>query len=116
MRVKRGTFVKKTHKKILKLAKGYKERRSKLFKEAKQAVIKAGMYAYRDRRKKKTEKKHEWHITINAGLREIDNNLSFSKFMHFLKMKNIGLDKKMLAKLAMDHQDIFKKLVEGVRV
>lgn len=101
------------HKKWLKRAKGYRGRRSTVFKLAKEAVLKAGQHAYYDRRKKKGNFRTAWNIVINAGVRKHD--LSYSKFIHALKEKNIGLNRKSLAALAQDHPDIFDKVVENAK-
>ena len=89
-RVKRGVQAKKRHKKILKLAKGYRGARSRTFKVANQAVLKAGQYAYRDRKVKKRTFRSLWIIRINAAVRE--HGLSYSVFMNGLKKANIDLD------------------------
>ena len=94
-RVKRGVQAKKRHKKILKLAKGYRGARSRTFKVANQAVLKAGQYAYRDRKVKKRTFRSLWIIRINAAVREHD--LSYSVFMNGLKKANIDLDRRVLA-------------------
>ena len=88
-RVKRGVQAKKRHKKILKLAKGYRGARSRTFKVANQAVLKAGQYAYRDRRVKKRNFRALWIVRINAAVRA--NGLSYSVFMNALKKSNICL-------------------------
>ena len=107
-RVKRGVTSKARHKKVLKLAKGYYGARSRTFKVAKQAVIKAGQYAYRDRRVRKRDFRSLWIIRINAAARE--NGLSYSQFMHGLKNAEIDLDRKVLADLAMNEADTFASL------
>ncbi|MDX2164716.1 MAG: 50S ribosomal protein L20, partial [Gammaproteobacteria bacterium] len=97
-RVKRGVTARARHKKVLKQAKGYREARSRVFRVAKQAVTRAGQYAYRDRRVKKREFRGLWIVRINAGARE--NGISYSKFMAGLKKLNIELDRKVLADIA----------------
>ena len=98
MRVKRGFKANRRRKKILKLAKGYRGGRSKLFRTALNAVDKALMYAYRDRRTRKRDFRKLWISRINAAARL--NNLSYSKFIHGLKLANIKIDRKVLAELA----------------
>ncbi|MBN1930341.1 MAG: 50S ribosomal protein L20 [Desulfobacterales bacterium] len=98
MRVKRGFKARRRRKKILKLAKGFRGGRSKLFRTAADAVDKALMYAYRDRRTRKRDFRRLWIARINAAARM--NNLSYSKFMHGLKLADIGIDRKVLADLA----------------
>ena len=90
-RVKRGVESRRKHKKVLKLAKGYRGARSRTFKVAKQAVTRAGQYAYRDRRVKKRDVRSLWIIRITAAVRE--NGLTYSKFMSALKKLNIDLIK-----------------------
>lgn len=112
-RVKRGVQSKKRHKKILKQAKGYRGARSRTFKVAKQAVQRAGQYAYRDRRKKKSTFRALWIIRINAAARE--NNLSYSKLMHGLKSAGVEIDRKMLADLAVHDADAFKAISDKAK-
>ena len=98
MRVKRGYKARKRRKKVLKLAKGYRGGRSKLFRTAADAVDKALMYAYRDRKVRKRDFRKLWIIRINAAAHM--NDLSYSKLMHGLKLANIEIDRKVLAELA----------------
>ena len=98
MRVKRGYKARHRRKKILKLAKGFRGGRSKLFRTAADSVDKALMYAYRDRRVRKRDFRRLWIARINAAARM--NDLSYSKFIHGLKLSNIELDRKVLAELA----------------
>ena len=97
-RVKRGVTARARHKKILALAKGYRGRRKNVYRIAKQAVMKAGQYAYRDRRQKKRQFRQLWIARINAAARE--NGLPYSKFMNGLKKALIEIDRKVLADLA----------------
>lgn len=97
------------HKKWIKRAKGFRGRRNSVFKLAKEAVLKAGQYAYRDRRKKKTTFRQHWHVIINGAVRT--HNLSYSRFMHDLRQNNIHLNRKMLAELAMNHRPVFDEVV-----
>jgi len=112
-RVKRGVQAKKRHKKILKLAKGYRGARSRTFKVANQAVIKAGQYAYRDRKVKKRTFRSLWIIRINAAVRE--HGLSYSVFMNGLKKANIDLDRRVLANMAVENKEGFASLVSKVK-
>ena len=98
MRVKRGFKARKRRKKVLKLAKGFRGGRSKLFRTAADAVDKALMYAYRDRRVRKRDFRQLWIVRINAAARM--NDISYNKFIHGLKVANINLDRKILANLA----------------
>ena len=97
-RVKRGVQAHARHKKVMKAAKGYYGARSKVFRVAKQAVIKAGQYAYRDRRQKKRQFRALWIARINAAARM--NGLSYSRFMNGLKRAGVELDRKVLAEIA----------------
>lgn len=108
-RVKRGVTAHARHKKILEKAKGYYGARSRIFRAAKQAVIKAGQYAFRDRRAKKREFRALWIIRINAGAR--DNGISYSKFMRGLKLASIDIDRKILADLAINDKVGFTAIV-----
>ncbi len=110
MRIKRGFKARKRRKKVLKLAKGFRGGRSKLFRTAADAVDKALMYAYRDRRQRKRDFRRLWIARINAAARM--NNLSYSKFMHGLKLAKVDLDRKVLADLAISDPAGFAKIVE----
>jgi len=112
MRVKRGTTVKRRHKKILKLAKGYRGGRSKLYKEARQATIHAGADAYRGRKEKKRTNRSLWIIRINAALST--HNISYSQFINKLKTKNIQLDRKILSQIAVEDPQAFEQLVKSI--
>ena len=109
-RVKRGVVARRRHRKVLSRAKGYYGARRKVFRVAKQAVIKAGQYAYRDRRQKKREFRRLWIQRINAGARE--HGMSYSRFINGLKKADIGIDRKMLAELAVNDKVAFKALAE----
>ena len=109
-RVKRGVVAHSKHKKILKLAKGYRGARSRVFKVAKQAVIKAGQYAYRDRKQKKRIFRSLWISKINAAARQ--NNISYSQLINGLKKSDITLNRKMLADLAMNNSKNFSDLIK----
>lgn len=108
-----GTIHKNRRKKVLKKAKGFRGGRSKLFRTAKSAVMKAGQWAYRDRQKKKSEFRKLWIIRINAAVRE--NGMSYSQFMHGLKKLGIDLDRKSLAELAFNEKEVFQAIVEKVK-
>ena len=108
MRVKRGYKAKRRRKKILKLAKGHRGGRSKLFRTAADAVDKALMYAYRDRKARKRDFRRLWISRINAAARM--NNLSYSKFIHGLKLAGINLDRKVLAELAISDPSGFAQI------
>ena len=112
-RVKRGVVARRRHKKILKQAKGYYGARSRVFRVAKQAVIKAGQYAYRDRRQRKRQFRQLWIARINAGARI--NGLSYSKFINGLKKASVEIDRKVLADLAVNEKGAFAALVETAK-
>ncbi len=112
-RVKRGVIARKRHKKILKLAKGYYGARSRVFRVAKQAVIKAGQYAYRDRRQKKRQFRALWIVRINAASRS--NGLGYSRLIAGLRKANIGLDRRVLADLAVHDKPAFAAVVEQAK-
>ena len=111
-RVKRGVVSHSKHKKILKLAKGYRGARSRVFRVAKQAVIKAGQYAYRDRKQKKRIFRSLWISKINAAARQ--NNISYSQLINGLKKSDIKLNRKMLADLAMNNSQNFSDLIKSI--
>ena len=112
-RVKRGVTAHARHKKILKLAKGYYGARSRVFRVAKQAVIKAGQYAYRDRRQRKRQFRALWIARINAAARE--SGISYSRLMDALKKASIDLDRKVLADMAVHDKEGFAELVKQVK-
>lgn len=112
-RVKRGVTAKARHKKVLKQAKGYYGARSRVFRVAKQAVIKAKQYAYRDRKQRKRQFRSLWIVRINAGARE--SGLSYSQFMNGLTKANIELDRRVLADLAVHDKAAFADLVEKAK-
>jgi len=113
MRVKRGSVRRAKHKKVIKLAKGYRGRRKSVFKLAKQAVYKAGQYAYRDRRVKKRQRRSSWIMVINAALSSYD--LSYSKFINRLAEHKIVLNRKIIADLAQNETKVFSAIVEKVK-
>ncbi|HEB94892.1 MAG TPA: 50S ribosomal protein L20 [Sedimenticola thiotaurini] len=112
-RVKRGVQAHAKHKKVLKEAKGYYGARSKVYRVAKQAVIKAGQYAYRDRRQKKRQFRALWIARINAAARE--NGLSYSRMINGLKKAGVEIDRKMLADLAIFDKPAFSALAEQAK-
>lgn len=112
-RVKRGVTAHARHKKVLKKAKGYYGARSRVYRVAFQAVIKAGQYAYRDRRQKKRDFRSLWIVRINAAAR--DCGLSYSRFINGLKKANIEVDRKVLADIAVFEKDAFSALVEKAK-
>ncbi|MEN8166368.1 MAG: 50S ribosomal protein L20 [Pseudomonadota bacterium] len=112
-RIKRGVQARARHKKVLDEAKGYYGARRKVYRVAKQAVIKAGQYAYRDRRQKKRQFRALWIARINAGAR--DNGLSYSRMINGLNLANIEIDRKMLADLAMNDKPAFAALAEKAK-
>lgn len=112
-RVKGGTVTRKRHKRILKLAKGYYGSKHTLFKVSKQAVMKSYQYAYRDRRQKKRDFRKLWIARINAAARL--NNMSYSTFMHGLKLAEIDINRKMLADIAVTDAAVFTALTEQAK-
>lgn len=112
-RVKRGTTVKKKHKNLLARTKGFRHGRKNLIKLARQADIRAGQYAYRDRRQKKRDFRQLWIVQINAACRQ--NDIKYSVFINGLKNKKIDLNRKVLSQIAQENPEEFKKLVEKAR-
>ena len=112
-RVKRGVTARARHKKIFKLSQGFILRRNNVFRVAKQAVMKAGQYAYRDRRNKKRVFRRLWIARINAGARA--NGMTYSVFMNGLKKLGIGLDRKVLSDMAIFDKAGFASLVDKVK-
>ena len=112
-RVKRGTTARARHKKVLAQATGFTRRRKNVFRVAKEAVMKAGQYAYRDRRNKKRTFRAVWIARINAAVRE--HGLSYSVFMNGLTKAEIGLDRKILADMAVLDKPGFAAVVEKVK-
>lgn len=112
-RVKRGVTARAKHKKILKQAKGYYGARSRTYRTAKQAVIKAGQYAYRDRKQRKRQFRALWIQRINAGARE--HGLTYSQFINGLKKAQIELDRKVLSDMAIFDKAGFTQIVEAAK-
>ena len=112
-RVKRGVTARARHKKVLAAAKGYRGRRSTVYRIAKQAVMRAGQYAYRDRRNKKRVFRRLWIARINAAARQ--HGISYSVFINGLNKASIGLDRKVLADLAVNDKPAFEAIVTQVK-
>ena len=113
MRIKRGVNAVKKRRKILKAAKGYFGAKSKLYRVARQAVMKSMMYAYIGRKAKKRDFRKLWIARINAACRI--NGISYSKFMHGLKLADISLNRKILADMAVNNAEAFAELVKTVK-
>jgi large subunit ribosomal protein L20 len=112
-RVKRGVQKRKRKKKLIKQAKGYKWGRKSKYRAAKEALMHAWSYAYRDRKVKKRDFRRLWQVKINAICKA--NDISYSRFISALKKNNIIIDRKILAELAQNHPEIFKKIVEEAK-
>ncbi|MDP2951252.1 MAG: 50S ribosomal protein L20 [bacterium] len=115
-RVKRGTTANKRRKNVLKHTKGFKWGRKSKYKAAKQALQKAWTYGYRDRKVKKRDFRALFQTRISAGLKQEENPLSYSKFIHQLKQNKIELNRKVLAQLVKDKPEVFKELLKQVKV
>ena len=113
MRVKRGTASHRRHKKIIKQAKGFRGKRKNVFKLAKNAVMKAGTNAYRDRKLKKRTFHQLWILRINAACRE--HEIKYSRFIYGLELAGIEINRKMLSELAINNPDVFKEIVEKAK-
>ena len=112
-RVKRGVTARSKHRKVISKAKGYYGARRKVFRVAKQAVIKAGQYAYRDRRQRKRQFRALWITRINAAARA--NELSYSQLIHGLKLAEIDVDRKVLADIAVHDQEAFAAIAAAAK-
>lgn len=112
-RVKRGVTARARHKKVLDLAKGFRGRRKNVYRIAKEAVMKAGQYAYRDRRAKKREFRSLWITRINAAVRQ--SGMTYSVFMNGMKKAHIEIDRKVLADMAVHDAAAFAKIVDQVK-
>jgi len=112
-RVKRGVTARARHKKVLDMAKGYRGRRKNVYRVAKEAVMKAGQYAYRDRRQRKRQFRALWIVRINAAAREL--GMTYSVFISGLKKAAIDMDRKVLADLAVFDKPAFAKIVEQAK-
>lgn len=113
VRVKRGKTARRRRKRLLKQAKGFRWGRKSKYRLAKEALMRAWRYAYRDRKVKKREFRKLWQVQINAACRNL--GISYSQFIHRLKKSKIELNRKMLATLAQSHPEIFKKIIEKVK-
>ena len=112
-RVKRGVTARASHKRVLDAAKGYRGRRKNVFRVANEAVMKAGQYAYRDRRQRKRQFRALWLARINAAARQ--HGLTYSVFMNGLTRAEIGVDRKVLSDIAIFDKDAFAKIVDQVK-
>ncbi len=113
MRIKRGVTARRRHKRLLRLAKGFRGKRKNCYRVAKNAVFKALVYSYRDRKQRKRDFRRLWILRINAAVRKY--GLSYSKFIHGLKEKNIEINRKVLADMAVNDEAGFEKLVQLVK-
>lgn len=109
VRVKGGVHTRRKHKKVLNLAKGYWMTRHKQFKKAKEAVLHAGEYAFVGRKRRKRNFRTLWIVRLNAALREVGS--TYKVFIHALKTKKVELDRKVLAQIAVEYPNTFKKIV-----
>ena len=112
-RVKRGTTQKRRHNKVLKAAKGYRGLRNRLYRQAKNAVAKAGMHAYAHRRTKKRDFRRLWIARLNAACRS--HGISYSRFIHAMHEKKIALDRKVLSDIAIHEPEVFAAIVKAVK-
>ncbi|MDD5396846.1 MAG: 50S ribosomal protein L20 [Candidatus Moranbacteria bacterium] len=112
-RVKRGVAASKRRRNVLEMAKGFRWRRSKNYVAAKEAILKAGKYAHRDRRTKKRTNRALWILRLNNAVRLFD--VTYSKFIAILKSKNIEVDRKVLSQMAAENPTVFAKFVEKVK-
>lgn len=114
-RSKTSTVRRKKHKKILKLAKGFRGTNSRLYKRAKEAVLHSGQDAYKGRKLRKRDFRKLWIMRIGAALKTIESKFNYSRFIHALKENNVELNRKMLAQLAVEDLDAFKKIVDEIK-
>jgi large subunit ribosomal protein L20 len=114
-RVKRGVTARASHKKVMEAAKGFRGRRKNVFRVANEAVMKAGQYAYRDRRQKKRQFRTLWIARINAAVRSMGVEMTYSVLMNGLKKANIEIDRKVLSDMAIFDQPAFAKIVEQAK-
>jgi len=112
-RIKRGIMAHKRRKRVIKRAKGYLLARRTKFRAAKEALLKAGVYAYRDRRAKKRAMRGLWQIRLNAAIRK--HGLNYSRFMNALKLAKIEINRKVLSEIAMNNPEIFARIVEKAK-
>lgn len=114
-RVKRGTIARASHKKVIAAAKGYRGRRKNVFRVANEAVMKAGQYAYRDRRQRKRQFRALWIARINAAVRSLGLDMNYSQFIHGLKKAAIDIDRKVLADMAVFDPAAFAKVAQQAK-
>ena len=114
-RSKTSNVRKKKHKKILKLAKGFRGTNSRLYKRAKEAVLHSGQDAYKGRKLRKRDFRKLWIMRIGAALEAIESEFNYSRFIHALKENDVKLNRKMLAQLAVEDLDTFKAVVDSVK-
>lgn len=114
-RVKTGVTRRRRHKKVLKLAKGFRGANNRLYKRANEAVLHAGKYAYVGRKLRKRDMRKLWILRISAAVKEADETLNYSRFMSMLKKADIQLNRKMLSELAIADFTAFKNVVSKVR-
>jgi large subunit ribosomal protein L20 len=112
-RVKRGVAASKRRKNVIKQAKGFRWQRKSTFRAAKEALLKAGKYAYRDRRAKKRTARALWIVRLNNALRE--HGLKYSQFIKLTKEKNIELDRKVLSQIALEYPTVFDAIIKAVQ-
>lgn len=108
-RVKRGKVVRRKHKKLLSLTKGYRHGRKNLIKRAKEAILKAGVNSYKHRKVQRRRRRSEWIVTLNAAVR--DHGLTYSKFIEVLNKSDLKLDRKSLASLAVEQPEEFSEII-----
>jgi large subunit ribosomal protein L20 len=113
-RSKTGITRRRSHKKVLKLTKGFRGANSRLFKRAQEALLHAGQYAFVGRKLRKRDFRSLWIVRINAGLKQVDEKIQYSRFINAMKKANVTLDRKVLADLAATDFDTFKKVVQQV--
>src|SRR5210317_1297429 len=113
-RVKTGVVRRRRHKKRLSQTKGYRGLRSKIFTQANIAWMKAGLHAYKSRKLKKRNYRALWINRISSALKEINSKFQYSRFISALSTKNIGLNRKVIADMALNHPEVFKKLTSEV--
>lgn len=113
-RVKTGINRRRRHKKVLSLTKGFRGANNRLYKRAKEALLHAGKYAYIGRRLRKRDMRKLWIIRINAALKSIDEKLQYSRFINNMKKAEVSIDRKVLAELAVNNFEAFKKIVSTV--
>lgn len=113
VRVKRGLSAHKRRKKLLKYTKGFKWGRKSKYRQAKEAIYHAWKHSYRGKKEKKRDFRRLWQVQISAA--SVAKGISYSRFIHQLKEKKIGLDRKILSQLAQNHPDIFEKIIEQVK-